>query len=94
MQDPGPRDTFLPFNGTKFDDMIEKGPTLEEVNSLAIRSELNQRTGVVLFVSSQPERVEMRKVVKYWRRIKELHHDVDIMLDQSMKPGTLRVGAA
>ena len=83
---------FLPNNGTRFDDMIDRGPTAAEVNSLAIRSELNQRPGVVVFVPDQETRVEFRKVVKYWKRINELHHDVDVMLDPDIKPGDLRIG--
>jgi hypothetical protein len=85
---------FLPHNGTKFDDMASRGPTEAEVNSLALRSELRQRTGAVVFVATQEDRREFRKVIKYWMRIKELHHDVDVMLDSSMEPGNVRVGMA
>lgn len=86
------RDTFLPFHGSKFDDLIDRGPTPEEVNSLAIRSELNQRPGVVVFVHDQEQRKDFRKVIRYWRRIKELHHDVDVMLDSGIEPGKIRIG--
>lgn len=83
---------FLPNNGSRFDDMIDRGPSAEEINSLAIRSELNQRPGVVVFVHDQEQRRDFRKVVRYWKRIKELHHDVDVMLDPDVKPGQIRVG--
>jgi len=83
---------FLPNDGTLFDDMRgPKPPTPEELNSLAFRQELNKRPGVMIFVSNQEERRQMRKVCKVWMAKKEIHHMPDVMLDSSLKPGSTNV---
>ncbi len=79
------------YGGSFFDDLVKKGPTDAEINSLAIRTELNQRTGAAVFVQNQGARTEMRKVIKYWLKIDELHHDVQVLLDFSMGTNELRV---
>jgi len=83
---------FLPNDGTLFDDQRgPKPPTVEELNSLAFRQELNQRPGVTIFVHNQEERREMRKVCKYWMMRNQLHHMPSVMVDSSLKPGTTNV---
>lgn len=81
----------LPFQGSRFDDIVA-GPTESELNSLALRKELNQRTGCVVFVHDQAQRQDFRKVLKYWQRIGELHFLPDVMVNPNVQPGKLQVG--
>jgi len=79
------------YGGSFFDDLVKNGPSSSEINSLAIRSELNQRVGAVVFVQNQEARTDMRKTIKYWMKIGELHHDVQVLLDFTMSPGQIKI---
>lgn len=93
LYDPKDVDQFLPHGGSHFDDLrpATAPPTEAELNSLAIRTELNQRDGVAIFVDSNEQRVEMQKVVKYWRLREELHHPVPVLVDTTIRPGGMQI---
>jgi len=84
---------FLPNKGSAFDDQKPTSPlpTEEQLNSLAFRTELNQRPGVTIFVADQAARQEMRKVLKVWVKANELHHPVDVFVDAGIEPGKVSV---
>lgn len=78
--------------GSWFDDQPRyNGPTQEQLNSLELRRELNQRVGISMFVNSHDERQEMRKVLQHWLKLKELHHPVDVWVDTTVEPGQVRL---
>ncbi len=81
----------LKYGGSFFDDLVKNGPTEEEINSLAIRTELNERHGAVIFVQNQEARRDFRKVLKYWHQIKELNHIPQVLLDESMPVSSIRI---
>jgi len=77
--------------GTYFDDLLgKKPPTPEEVNSMAMRMEINARPGSCVYVS-QKELTRMQSVVALWQRYKEVSPQVHVLVDDTLKPGTVEV---
>lgn len=77
--------------GTYFDDLLgKKPPTKAELNSLAIRQELNGRPGAHIYVP-QVDLKRMQAVMTLWRRYKLLDRSVLVMIDDTLKPGTIQV---
>lgn len=77
--------------GTYFDDLLgKKPPTPEELNSLAIRAEINARPGVAVFVSRETLE-QAQSVVALWQRYGEVSSDLRVLVDSTIKPGSMEV---
>jgi len=91
-----PQELFIPDKrrkdgGSYFDDLLgKKPPTAEELNSLALRNEINARPGSCVFVSTARLR-QMQEVVALWQRYREVSPSLRVLTDDTLKPGTVEV---
>lgn len=77
--------------GTYFDDLLgKKPPTDNELNSLAIRAEINARPGVCVYVS-RGTLVKMQSIVALWQRYEQVSKSLRVLVDDTLKPGAVEV---
>ena len=81
--------------GTYFDDELETKHdqyTKYQLESLAIRAQLNERPDHTVFVASVEARQELRKVFNFWFSKKEMGHHPTIEIDYGLPDGEMRIG--
>ena len=77
--------------GTYFDDLLGKKPlTTEELNSIAMRAEINARPGACVYVPRETL-VQMQQVVALWQRYEQVSPHLRVLVDDTLKPRTVEV---
>jgi hypothetical protein len=77
--------------GTYFDDLLGKKPlTDDELNSLALRTEINARPGCCVFVARETLR-QMQSIVALWQRYEKVSPALRVLVDDTLRPGAVEV---
>lgn len=91
-----PQELFIPKKrqkegGTYFDDLLgKKPPTDEELNSMAMRKEINSRPGTNVYVPRETLR-RMQEVIALWQRYEQVSPSLLVLVDDTIQPGTVEV---